>query len=63
VTAEVEATYIVIRPHQRSPRQKQIGPGTILDLDEDGNVLGLETIGDVSPVQVLYELLRVVKFP
>jgi uncharacterized protein YuzE len=65
MTADVhiEASYLVVRPHTFSLRQLQIGPGTILDLDEDGRVLGVETIGDVPLATVLAQVLDRARFP
>lgn len=63
MTAQIEASYLVIRPHDHSPRQCSIGPGTILDLDEEGRVLGIETVGDVPLTTVLMQLLEHVRFP
>jgi hypothetical protein len=63
MTVDLEASYLVIRPHDHSPRQLQIGPGTILDLDEEGRVLGVETIGDVPLGTVLAQVLDRARFP
>jgi hypothetical protein len=60
---DVEASYMVVRPHAFCPRQLQIGPGTILDLDEEGRVLGVETIGDVPLGTVLAQVLDRSRFP
>jgi hypothetical protein len=63
MTAQIEASYLVIRPHEFSPRQLSIGPGTILDLDDEGRVVGVETIGDVPLGTVLAQVLDRARFP
>lgn len=62
VDREAQAGYLTIRPHGFIDRQKQIGPGTILDLDDEGNVVGIEVIGDLDLGKVLAQVLTVAKF-
>ena len=60
---EVETGYIHIRPHGFIDRQKTIGPGVVLDLDDEDNVVGIETIGEVKLSEILFRLLTVAKVP
>ena len=63
VSPEDGAAYLTIRPHGLVDRQKQIGAGTILDLDDDGNAIGIEVIGGLDLNKVLAQVLTVAKFP
>jgi uncharacterized protein YuzE len=63
VDREAQAGYLTVRPYALVDRQRQIGPGTILDLDDEDNVVGIEVIGDVDPTAVLAQVLAVAKFP
>lgn len=63
VDSKAEAAYMTIRPHGLIDHQKQIGPGTILDLDDDDNVVGIEVIGGLDLNKVLAQALTVAKFP
>ena len=50
-------------PHGFIDRQKTIGPGVVLDLDDEDNVVGIETIGEVKLSEILFRLLTVAKVP
>jgi uncharacterized protein YuzE len=61
--ADIQGSYVTIRPHGLVDRQKMIGPGIILDLDDEDNVVGIETIGTATFSEVLFRALTVAKFP
>jgi uncharacterized protein YuzE len=57
-----EATYLTVRPKALVDRQKSLTEAIILDLDEDGAVVGIETIGEHSPTEVLMAVLDKARF-
>lgn len=54
----IESTYLTLRDHDKSVSQLCIDGDIVVDLDADGNVLGIERLGDTVD---FYTLIRVVK--
>lgn len=58
----VTASYRVIRRGQLVDRQKQLTESVILDLDDDGAVIGIETVGEHTDAEVLALVLDKARF-
>lgn len=57
----VATSYRTVRPG-RVGRQKHLAEDVILDLDDDGAVVGVETIGEHSDAEVLALVLDQARF-
>lgn len=55
-------TYRDVHPGRKIVRQKQLTECIILDLDEDGEVVGIEAIGPYTDTELLFIVLGQVKF-
>ena len=62
-TEGVIASYMTVRPFEHSARQEQVSDSVIVDLDEDGRVLGIEFLGDVRAVAGLLDVVRAAVVP
>lgn len=58
----VATSYRVVRPGRLIDRQKHLSDGVILDLDDHGAVVGIETIGEHSDAEVLALVLDKAQF-
>lgn len=45
---QTDSFYLYLRERVPSARQEEVAPETVLDFDEEGNVVGIEVYGEPS---------------